>query len=50
MMTKLNNLLHHEDSQLYYQIYQTQVIKPHFYAFRWITLLLSQEFSLPGKH
>ncbi|RWS04182.1 TBC1 domain family member 13-like protein, partial [Leptotrombidium deliense] len=47
MMTRLTNLLHREDSQVYYHIYQNQAIKPHYYAFRWITLLLSQEFPLP---
>ena len=24
-------------------------MKPQFFAFRWITLLLSQEFNLPGN-
>lgn len=27
---------------------QEQQLKPQFYAFRWLTLLLSQEFELPG--
>ena len=26
----------------------SQSMKPEFFAFRWITLLLSQEFQLPG--
>ena len=48
MMTKLANLLSQEDYELYHLLFQVQSIKPHFYAFRWITLLLSQEFPLPG--
>ena len=35
------------DPQLYNHLAITQNIKPQFYAFRWILLLLSQEFSLP---
>ena len=27
----------------------SQNMKPEFFAFRWITLLLSQEFQLPGN-
>lgn len=48
MMTKLTNLLSQEEPELYHLLYQVQAIKPHYYAFRWITLLLSQEFPLPG--
>jgi hypothetical protein len=47
MMTKLGSLLSLEDPSLYAQLYQHLAIKPHYYAFRWITLLLSQEFPLP---
>lgn len=47
MMTKLGSLLSLEDPALYAQLYQHMAIKPHYYAFRWITLLLSQEFPLP---
>jgi hypothetical protein len=47
MMTKLTNLLSSEDPELYHKLLQVQNIKPHYYAFRWITLLLSQEFPLP---
>ena len=47
MMTKLTNLLSQEEPELYHLLYQIQAIKPHYYAFRWITLLLSQEFPLP---
>jgi len=34
------------------QVFNTlvdQSMKPEFFAFRWLTLLLSQEFQLPGK-
>lgn len=48
-MDKFNNIVSKEDYQLYSHINLTLGIKPHFYAFRWITLLLSQEFPLPGK-
>ena len=47
VMTKLANLLSAEDPDLYHTLFQVQAIKPHFYAFRWVTLLLSQEFPLP---
>ena len=49
MMTKLTNLLSSEDPELYHKLLHVQSIKPHYYAFRWITLLLSQEFPLPGQ-
>ena len=29
---------------------ERQQLKPQYYAFRWITLLLSQEFFLPGEY
>lgn len=47
MMTKLTNLLSQEDKELYIHLFNVQAIKPHYYAFRWITLLLSQEYPLP---
>lgn len=47
MMTKLTNLLASEDSELYHRLLHLQGIRPHYFAFRWITLLLSQEFPLP---
>lgn len=49
MMTKLTTLLSKQDLELYQQLTLTQSIKPHYYAFRWLTLLLSQEFPLPGN-
>ena len=30
-----------------YELFEQQKLKPEFYAFRWLTLLLSQEFYLP---
>ncbi|OTF70288.1 TBC1 domain family member 13-like protein, partial [Euroglyphus maynei] len=46
-MDRLVQILNKEDSELCQQINLIQGIKPHYYAFRWITLLLSQEFPLP---
>ncbi len=47
-MNRLLGILSKEDYELAQQINLKQGIKPHYYAFRWITLMLSQEFSLPG--
>ncbi|XP_054156693.1 TBC1 domain family member 13-like [Oppia nitens] len=47
LMTRLTGLLSKEDNDLYHRITLVQAIKPHYYAFRWLTLLLSQEFPLP---
>lgn len=48
LMGRFVNILSKEDSELCQKINLIQGIKPHYYAFRWITLLLSQEFPLPG--
>ena len=42
-------MLKEKDTSLYLKLEQ-QEIRPQFYAFRWLTLLLSQEFPLPGKN
>ncbi|KAF7494392.1 TBC1 domain family member 13 [Sarcoptes scabiei] len=47
LMGRFVNILSKEDSELCQKINLIQGIKPHYYAFRWITLLLSQEFPLP---
>lgn len=47
MMKRLMNLLQEHDFNLWQRL-QMQDIKPQYYSFRWITLLLSQEFPLPG--
>lgn len=47
LMNRLLGILSKEDYELAQQINLKQGIKPHYYAFRWITLMLSQEFSLP---
>jgi hypothetical protein len=47
-MQRLMATLKAKDVRLYCRI-QEQNLKPEFYAFRWLTLLLSQEFPLPGK-
>ncbi|GFO09533.1 TBC1 domain family member 13-like [Plakobranchus ocellatus] len=45
-MRKLTELVQKLDNPLYQRL-EHQELKPQFYAFRWITLLLSQEFHLP---
>ncbi|KAM8934445.1 TBC1 domain family member 13 isoform 1-T1 [Pelodytes ibericus] len=45
-MEKVYSTLKEEDEELYLKL-QEQNIKPQFFAFRWLTLLLSQEFVLP---
>uniref|UniRef100_A0A0N5C7L6 TBC1 domain family member 13 n=1 Tax=Strongyloides papillosus TaxID=174720 RepID=A0A0N5C7L6_STREA len=47
MMEKFYNLLEQHDPQLYNVLVKDRNIKPQYYAFRWLSLLLSQEFSLP---
>ena len=47
-MLQLTTLLKKKDVTLWLKL-QEQDLKPQFYAFRWLTLLLSQEFPLPGK-
>ncbi|KAG9471567.1 hypothetical protein GDO78_014256 [Eleutherodactylus coqui] len=45
-MERVYSTLKEEDEELYLRL-QEQNIKPQFFAFRWLTLLLSQEFVLP---
>ncbi|XP_032088860.1 TBC1 domain family member 13-like [Thamnophis elegans] len=45
-MEKVYVILKEKDRELYMKL-QEQNIKPQFFAFRWLTLLLSQEFLLP---
>lgn len=45
-MKKLYDLVRLKDAAIF-KILDKQNIKPEFFAFRWITLLLSQEFKLP---
>lgn len=45
-MRKFFMLLKEIDSEVY-KHFEEQNLKPEFYAFRWLTLLLSQEFHLP---
>jgi len=45
-MQRFLMLLKKTDSQIH-ALFERQKIKPEFYAFRWLTLLLSQEFRLP---
>jgi len=43
---ELNELLRQKDPQLWQDLENKQ-LNPQFYSFRWLTLLLSQEFELP---
>ncbi|XP_075041250.1 TBC1 domain family member 13 [Mixophyes fleayi] len=45
-MERVYSTLKEEDEELYFKL-QEQNIKPQFFTFRWLTLLLSQEFVLP---
>jgi hypothetical protein len=44
-IAQLNALLRHQDEELWRHLEYTSKVNPQFYAFRWITLLLTQEFS-----
>lgn len=45
-MKRLYNLIKSKDLPVY-SVLEKQNLKPEFFAFRWLTLLLSQEFQLP---
>jgi hypothetical protein len=45
-MQKFLMLLKITDNSIY-DLFENQKLKPEYYAFRWLTLLLSQEFQLP---
>lgn len=47
MMASFTSKLKEKDEFLYNRIKELD-LKPQYYAFRWLTLLLSQEFPLPG--
>ncbi|RHN63943.1 putative Rab-GTPase-TBC domain-containing protein [Medicago truncatula] len=44
-LSRLSDLLKVNDEQLWHHLEFTTKVKPQFYAFRWITLLLTQEFK-----
>ncbi|KAH8327680.1 hypothetical protein KR074_008819, partial [Drosophila pseudoananassae] len=46
MMARLSNMLKDKDPNIYERL-KTQELHPQYYSFRWLTLLLSQEFPLP---
>ncbi|XP_045458598.1 TBC1 domain family member 13 [Melitaea cinxia] len=46
MMSKLSECVKKNDRAVWEQL-QRQELRPQYYSFRWLTLLLSQEFSLP---
>ncbi|XVE98329.1 hypothetical protein REPUB_Repub03eG0096900 [Reevesia pubescens] len=45
-LSRLAELLKANDEQLWRHLEFTSKVKPQYYAFRWITLLLTQEFNL----
>ncbi|KAF2318034.1 hypothetical protein GH714_041361 [Hevea brasiliensis] len=44
-LSRLMDLLKANDEELWWHLESTTKVKPQFYAFRWITLLLTQEFK-----
>lgn len=46
MMSRLSNMLKAKDVSIYDHL-KSQELHPQYYSFRWINLLLSQEFPLP---
>ncbi|XP_075504838.1 uncharacterized protein LOC142542215 [Primulina tabacum] len=44
-ITRLSQLLKEHDEELWRHLEMTTKVNPQFYAFRWITLLLTQEFN-----
>lgn len=46
MMNKLNSLLERKDVRVHNRL-KEQGIFPQYYSFRWLSLILSQEFDLP---
>ncbi|KAK4310140.1 hypothetical protein Pmani_018255 [Petrolisthes manimaculis] len=46
MMERLMTNLRHHDHQLWNRL-RVQELRPQFFSFRWLTLMLSQEFDLP---
>ncbi|KRG05801.1 TBC1 domain family member 13 isoform X2 [Drosophila mojavensis] len=46
MMSRLSNMLKAKDLSIYNHL-KSQELHPQYYSFRWINLLLSQEFPLP---
>lgn len=46
MMSKLTNQVRANDPEIWLRLHE-QELRPQFYSFRWLTVLLSQEFPLP---
>lgn len=46
MMAKLTNMVKEKAPEIHNKL-KEQELYPQYYSFRWLTLLLSQEFSLP---
>ncbi|KAM1440235.1 hypothetical protein ACFXTO_014018 [Malus domestica] len=49
-ITRLSQLLKEHDEELWRHLEITTKVNPQFYAFRWITLLLTQEFNFTDSH
>ncbi|CAA7409887.1 unnamed protein product [Spirodela intermedia] len=47
-LADLSQLLKANDEELWRHLELSNKVRPQFYAFRWITLLLTQEFGLPA--
>ncbi|XP_058201527.1 uncharacterized protein LOC131316241 isoform X1 [Rhododendron vialii] len=47
-LARLSELLKANDEELWRHLEYTTKVNPQFYAFRWITLLLTQEFDFPS--
>ena len=47
-MKKLYEMIKKNDEAVF-ALLEKQNLKPEYFAFRWITLLLSQDFKLPGN-
>ncbi|KAM3327139.1 TBC1 domain family member 13 [Capsicum chacoense] len=48
-IAKLSQFLKEHDEELWRHLEMTTKVNPQFYAFRWITLLLTQEFNFPDS-
>ncbi|KAI5054886.1 hypothetical protein GOP47_0030031 [Adiantum capillus-veneris] len=48
-ISSLNELLKRNDEELWRHLEFTSKVNPQFYSFRWITLLLTQEFTFPDS-
>ena len=47
LMTRFMTKIKYVDPKIYNRLIVDQDIKPQYFSFRWLTLMLSQEFPLP---